>query len=217
MEVIPDSVPHLGVSLLKKNLSIMVFLRKKRLLDLRMAAVSNAMNQVIWDEIVPQEFQLNSGNKPPGVPSFNMEIIEEPVSSDSNSAEVLDSLPLGHIAFENNDEMDSSSSPNPWPTSRPSWMNLNKLKPRNKIGDALAMVAEYILNDIQPFPGDNHFLQFQDNDWEVDNRFSVTQRRGDTKNYMVHDFLTNFRVKVSKKSLADESFDLGQWYTRKRL
>jgi hypothetical protein len=159
----------------------------------------------------------HSGNKPPGVSNFNMEIIEEIVPSDSNSAEVLDSLPLGHITFENDDETDSSLSPNPWPTSRPSWMNFNKLKPRNKIGDALAMVAEYILSDIQPFPGDNYFLQLQDDSWEVDNRFSVTQRPGDTKNYMVHDFLTNFQVKISKKSLADDSFDLGQWYTRKRL
>ena len=36
----------------------------------------------------------HSGNKPPGVSNFNMEIIEETVLSDSNSAEVLDSLPL---------------------------------------------------------------------------------------------------------------------------
>ena len=70
----------------------------------------------------------HSGNKPPGVSDFNMEIIEETVLSDSNSAEVLNSLPLGHIAFENGDEMDSSSSPNPWPTSRPSWMNVKTLK-----------------------------------------------------------------------------------------
>ena len=43
-------------------------------------------------------------------------------------------------------------------------MNVNKLKSWNKIEDALAMIAEYILNDIQLFLGDNYFLQSQDKD-----------------------------------------------------
>jgi protein associated with RNAse G/E len=34
---------------------------------------------------------------------------------------------------------------------------------------------------------------------------------------MVNDRLTNFRAKISKKDLSDDSFDLGQWYTLKRL
>ena len=37
----------------------------------------------------------HTGNKPPGISTFNMELIEENLPSDSNSAEVLDSLPLG--------------------------------------------------------------------------------------------------------------------------
>jgi len=85
------------------------------------------------------------------------------------------------------------------------------------MGDAPAMVAEYILHDLQPFPGDERFLQHQADSWKVDNRFSVTQRPEDTENYVINDSLTNFQAKISKKSLADESFDLGQWYTQKRL
>ena len=104
-----------------------------------------------------------------------MNIVEENVPSDSNLVEVLDSLSLGHIAFKNGDETDCSLGPNPWPAYRPSWMDFHKLKPQKKIGDALAMVVEYILNDIQPFPGDNYFLQLQNDSWEVDNQFSVTQ------------------------------------------
>ena len=79
------------------------------------------------------------------------------------------------------------------------------------------MVAEYILHDLQPFPGDERFPQLETESWEVNNRFSVTQRPKDSKNYMINDSLTNFRVKISKKNLADDSFDLGRWYTQKRL
>jgi len=53
----------------------------------------------------------HSGNKPPSVSNFNMEIIGENIPSDSNSAEVLDSLPLGHINFEDGNETDLSSGP----------------------------------------------------------------------------------------------------------
>jgi hypothetical protein len=96
-------------------------------------------------------------------------------------------------------------------------MTLTELKPRKQMGDAPAMVAEYILHNLQPFPGDEHFLQHQADSWEVNSRFSVTQRPEDTENYVINDSLTNFQAKISKKSLADESFDLGQWYTQKRL
>ena len=80
-----------------------------------------------------------------------------------------------------------------------------------------AMVAEHILHDVQPFPGDDHFPQLQTESWEVNNRFSVTQRSKDSKTYLISDTLTNFQAKISKKSLPDESFDLGRWYTQKRL
>jgi hypothetical protein len=159
----------------------------------------------------------HTGNKPPGISNFNMELIEENLPSDSNSAEVLDSLPLGHINFENCDESSQSLSPNPQRTCRPNWMTLNELKPRKQIGDALAMVAEHLLNDLQPFPGDDRFPQQQVHGWDAQNRFSVATRPGDLENYMVIDFLTNFRAKISKENLSDEFFGLGQWYAQKRL
>jgi hypothetical protein len=53
----------------------------------------------------------------------------------------------------------------------------------NKMGDALAMVAEYILHDLQPFPGDEKFTPLLVDDWEVDNRFSYPTRRGHEKLY----------------------------------
>ena len=56
--------------------------------------------------------------------------------------------------------------PEPWKMSRPSWMNISEQKPRKQIGDAPAMVAEYILHDVHPFPGDEHFPQ---DGWEVNN------------------------------------------------
>ena len=61
----------------------------------------------------PEENSVkHSGSKPPSAYNFNMEIIGENVPFDSNSAEVLDSLPLGHIAFDICDEMEQCDSQN---------------------------------------------------------------------------------------------------------
>ena len=65
-----------------------------------------------------------------------MELVGESLPSDSNSAEVLDSLPLRHVSFENCEETDLFLSSF---LSRPDWMRLSEQKPRNKIGDAFAM------------------------------------------------------------------------------
>ena len=78
----------------------------------------------------------HTGNKSPGVSNFNMEFIEEDSSFDSNPDDVLNSLPLGHITFENWEESDSSLSPELRQPSRPSWMRLNELKPQKQMGDA---------------------------------------------------------------------------------
>ena len=75
------------------------------------------------------------GNKPPGVSNFIMELVGESLPSDSNSAEVLDSLPLRHVSFKNCEETDLFPSSS---LSRPDWMRLSEQKPRNKIGDAFA-------------------------------------------------------------------------------
>ena len=54
----------------------------------------------------------HTGNKPPGVSNFNMELVGENSPFDSNSDEVLDSLTLGHITFDNCDEMEQCNSQN---------------------------------------------------------------------------------------------------------
>ncbi|KIM44099.1 hypothetical protein M413DRAFT_67819, partial [Hebeloma cylindrosporum] len=143
----------------------------------------------------------HTGNKPPGVANFNMEFMGEHSSSDSNSAEVLDSLPLGHVTYENFEDSDLSDSPDICQRSRPAWMISSDSKPRRHIGDARAMVAEYILNEVQPFPGDDRFPQPH-----FENEFP------DDDMYTVNDYSRGITASIHIARLRHDTFSIGKWY-----
>jgi hypothetical protein len=95
----------------------------------------------------------NGNNKPPGVPSYsmNMTIIEDNDSQDN--ASVLSSMPVGSINMESIEEIKTASNED-WRKWYPTWKNPQALA-REQIGDCYEMTAEYLLTILQPYPGDD--------------------------------------------------------------
>ena len=90
----------------------------------------------------------SNNNKPPGLTNYNIEIIPD----DSDDVVVLDNLELGMMEFEN-----SPSHVFPY---EPFWLEYDpeSTRRRRRLGDALALMAEYVLDIMQPYPGDSEFL-----------------------------------------------------------
>ena len=76
------------------------------------------------------------GEKPPGLATHNMEFIEEK----SEEPEVLESLPLGCIDFESDEE----------------WVEMPAC-PRKHLGDCYSTQAQKILAAYQEYPGDHRY------------------------------------------------------------
>ena len=164
-----------------------------------------------------------SGSKPPGATAFNIEpVIDEHESDDS--VEVLDSLPLGAMAFGDlePEEYDPSNkwmeftAPvvfgpiEEWRDQYPRW-NEPGVWTRRRIGDCYALVADSILTHSQPFPGDE---RFETEGLRPELRFRV---RKDTTalEYVIQDHLVHETFTISKALLEKPRFNLGRWYARR--
>ena len=112
---------------------------------------------------------ISSSSKPPGASTFNIEpTLEEQSSGDF--VEVLDSLPLGAMAFGNlNPSLYNPSKKwmeltapvlfnpiNGWRDSYSHWKEEGVWAQR-QIGDCYALVVNSLLTLSQPFPGDERF------------------------------------------------------------
>ena len=95
----------------------------------------------------PGQSVTHTGNKPPGRSSFNIELGAMTRIEEASDPEVLDSLPLGAIGFG-----EDQSAARDWETQGP--------VPRNFIGDCFGMFAKHVLDDCQPYPGDEHYDTF---------------------------------------------------------
>ena len=151
------------------------------------------------------------GHGPPGASAFNVEPVPE-VESDE-SAEVLDSLPLGAICFG---DQEQATSVMPWPIEEwkdhyPYWNELSVL-PRVNIGDCYAMVVDCILTLDAPFPGDS---RYDAPGLRPELRFYVYWDE-DMDHYVIKDRLTNTRLIISKMLLKDANFDISRWYAEQR-
>ena len=162
----------------------------------------------------------HTGNKPPGKTSFSMEL---GAIGEVSDPEVLDSLPLGAIDFMD-DSLDVScccamtathvlkecrsylgdrkDSPDV-----PDWIDQGPA-PRSFIGDCYAMMASHVLSECQPYPGDDRYDPF------YMSRFSLIPYR---KHYQIIDYHTDFRVNVLRTFLERYQFDLGGWYSKRRV
>jgi hypothetical protein len=150
----------------------------------------------------------SSGSRPPGKTAFSVEPVfleeDEPV-------EILDSLPLGAMSFDGIEKilpflMGSLAE---WQDHFPYW-NDPGIQSRKEMGESYSMVAESILTDQQPFPGDEHFRQ---DDIRPELRFRVLKRRSD---YVIYDYLTDTRTPVAESLLRKPQFDISRWYARLR-
>ena len=163
-----------------------------------------------------------SGSRPPGASAFSMEpTIVEPDSEDL--VEVLDSLPVGSMAFGDltasqvhpaNKWMELTAPVllgplEEWRDQYPRWKEKG-VWARRRIGDCYALVADAILTLSQPFPGDE---QFDMEELRPELRFRVVKNDGSTE-YTIHDYLAQKATIVDLSLLRKPRFNLGRWYAR---
>ena len=123
------------------------------------------------------------GGKPPGLATHNMEFIEEK----SEEPEVLESLPLGCIDFESDEE----------------WVEMPSC-PRKHLGDCYSTQAQKILAAYQEYPGDHRY-----NLWPGklrDLRFD-TYHYNTVPNNTVHRTDTMFIYYMGPRSSVDSPID----------
>ena len=164
-----------------------------------------------------------SGSRPPGASAFSMEpTIVEPDSEDL--VEVLDSLPVGSMAFGDitsaqvhpaNKWMELTAPVlfgpiEEWRDQYPRWKEKG-VWARRRIGDCYALVADAILTLSQPFPGDEQFSMAE---LRPELRFRVV-KNDDSTEYTVHDYLVQKTTSVSLSLLRKPRFNLGRWYARR--
>ena len=163
-----------------------------------------------------------SGSKPPGTVAFSVEPI---IDEFEDSTEVLDSLPLGSLAFgdlhplefaPSNKWMECSApvileSIDEWRNSYPRWKEPG-VWPRRRIGDCYALVADAILTLAQPFPGDE---EFEGSDIRPELRFRVFKDPNGTQ-YIVQDLLVLESAIIPIELIKKPNFNVGRWYARMR-
>ena len=164
----------------------------------------------------------SSGSKPPGTVAFSVEPV---VNEFDDSVEVLDSLPLGALAFgdldptqftPSNKWMELSApvildSIEDWRNGYPRWRDPG-VWARRRIGDCYALVADSILTLAQPFPGDENYAE---SDVRPELRFRVFKDTNDLQ-YIVQDHLVVESAVIPIDLIKRPNFNIGRWYARIR-
>jgi len=167
-----------------------------------------------------------SGHGPPGTSTFNVEPVFSPGNESEEFVEVLDSLPLGAMLFEEYDSpsagstdtdksagtVDSTEIQEEWKRHYPYWAQDHTLS-RMEIGDCYAMVAEAALATQQPYPGDEIFER---NRGHPDHRFRILRRLND-REYIICDRLMGVRTSISRSLLEQPRFDISRWYAARQI
>ena len=133
---------------------------------------------------------------------------------------VLDSLPLGAMYYdEENEPSDDSSDLEDedfyWPLSVwrehfPFWGQKDILA-RRHIGDCFSMIADSILTLSQPYPGDE---LYKGKGLRPENRFWLVRRNS---RYVIHDALVDDQVLIDASLLRKHQFNLSRWYAKRRV
>jgi hypothetical protein len=163
----------------------------------------------------------NGKNKPPGVPSYSMEMTV--IESTEDASDVLDSMPLGSINIETNLNIEPviKTENDDWRKWWPIWQNPAS-QAQDPIGDCYAMTAEFLLTKFQLYPGDEYGMdEISEIDKDSDpvlpyDRFRVKRTSGNTDLYRINDCFTGFSIVINKSSLANPKFNLAHWYALNR-
>ena len=151
------------------------------------------------------------GNKPPGVPSYSMEM--DLLEEDSRDVKLLSSMPVGMILFTDAQMSNTIFNLNDWCSTYPIWQRPD-IAARRYIGDCYALTAEYQLTLQQPYPGDDSWAN---SEVMPDDRFKVARSRKYPELFYITDKLTNFKIPISIKYLSNPKFNLSQWYAKWRV
>ena len=153
----------------------------------------------------------SGSNKPPGVPSYSMEM--SLIEDDDNSTEVLESVPFGSISMETTDPLDTEPEER-WREWYPTWQCPLALV-EERIGNCYALTAEYLLTVCQLYPGDKlneHFSQF----CSPHDRFQVKEYPDEPGSFEIIDQKFSFKTTVPKSRLVNPKFNIGHWYAKER-
>ena len=143
-----------------------------------------------------------NSNKPPGLTSYNTEL--EPELIESDEAEPIDSLELGTINWQASGNID-------WIEDEPSWLVYDPSLPRRTLlGDALALMSEYVLDIMQPYLGDSNAI----GDNGIRQCFSV-YRTTNPDWYRIMDHLPANSCVIPTSKLENPYFRLGEWYSHR--
>ncbi|KAF4613229.1 hypothetical protein D9613_010697 [Agrocybe pediades] len=159
----------------------------------------------------------SSGNRPPGVPNFNVELTGDEVPDEE--VEVLDSLPLGAIDIQLQGCKDRAYL-QLWNVNESKWRRWNPDHPERILGPAPMLMAELILHQMQPYPGDELYLPRVMSGFDISRRFRLVEHGNQPvgqHEYSVEDSLVRFSIKVPSGQLANPLFDVAEWYARSRL
>lgn len=136
-----------------------------------------------------------SRSKPPGLANYNIEI--EPEGSDD--VNILDNLELNMVGWEEPSNLLYSYER--------AWMEYNPTTcQRKRMGDSLALMSEYVLDIMQPYPGDSEYIRDG-----IRQRFEV-YLRPNTNIYHIYDHLTRQGCGIWAGHLKNPHFHLGEWY-----
>ena len=154
----------------------------------------------------------SGGNKPPGVPSYSMDM--NVITDDNDSEDVIQTMPVGAIDMEPVVAQAANESNEGWRKWYPTWRHPQALA-REQIGDCYAMTAEYLLTIHQPYPGDD-LKNERTQDCSPHNRFKVKQTSRNTGKFRIIDRFKGFECIINKRLLQNPKFNLGHWYAKKR-
>ncbi|PPQ83392.1 hypothetical protein CVT26_012894, partial [Gymnopilus dilepis] len=153
----------------------------------------------------------SSGSKPPGLSTHNVEFVDD---NNYENVEVLDSLPLGAISFDELDSRSDTVSEHAWVSgvaTHQTWQHPAYFIPRRSMGDCYLMVATELLESQSKFTGDEPVHT------DVTNRrFELTRQNTDKQGvfYFIEDKLAGTFTKVWLSDLKNPHFDLVNWYNK---
>ena len=153
-----------------------------------------------------------SGFKPPDI--FNYSIQMDLLKNLSDHGEVLESMPVGMMTYAPQEESGHKQPPSgpDWHQCYPWWKRDGNLVQR-KLGDCLAMNAECLLTNAQPYPGND---LFDDSSCRPDKHLSVHRSCRNHNCFVIHDKQMRLTMMVAKDMLSNPKLNLGHWYAKRQ-
>ena len=158
----------------------------------------------------PRRNLLPGGSKkPPGVPSYSMEMTL--VEDVSDFEDVLESVPLGYLGMRM-DHVPGNDEQEDWRSYYPYWQQPD-LSARKQIGNCHVMTIKYQLTVQQPYPGDELAMAFP---CQPADRFTIHHLKKGGNTFKIQDNLVGFEIEITQDKINEEKFNLGHWYAMKR-